>query len=154
MEEPTARRPKVGVVDVGRVFQDYNRTSSQQSQLKGLTTAKQQEREQRVSKIRNIRDEMLLMNTQARLERRSEMDEQLRGLSVFDQEVKEMLHGERSEAVRLILSEIEQAVSVYSKELGFDLVLTDRAAIFHTEAIDITDDIIQVLNRRYAEERP
>lgn len=152
-EQPPARPLKIGILDVRRVFEGYGKTASREGQIKQLSEAKRLERERIVSQLRHLRDEMLLMNEEARTERRRQFEEKLKGLADFDRQTERTLRSQQGEAIQSILDEIEQVVALYSKEQGFDLILIDRATIFSADSIDVTDEIIALLNRRYAQNR-
>lgn len=144
-EPPTIQ--KIGLVNLGRVFKEYEVTKGSEQELERISTAKQQEREKKVSQIRDLRDELALLNEQAREERRQTIEERLRELAGFDQSVRESLRERRDEALQKILDEIEKVVTVYAKEKGFDLILSDRAVLYGAEPMDVTNEIIAILNR-------
>lgn len=148
--EEAPRPLKIGVVDLEQVFQEYDRTASKEQEIKGLAESKKSERDRMVSQIQGLRDEMVLLNEEGRQGLREKFEERLKGLSEFDKEAQTKLGQQRNEAFRLILGEIEEVIGLYSKENGFDLVLTERAALFRAQTIDITQDIIRLLDQRYA----
>ncbi len=141
---------KIGIVRLGKVFEDYERTKSSTAQLEALSNSKQAQREKQVAEIRGMRDELALLNDESRVERQKAIEEKLKDLAQFDQEVKNNLVKKRETSLKEILDEIEQTVSQYSKERGFDLILSDRAVLYSIDAIDVTGDIVTVLNTRYA----
>lgn len=139
---------KIGVVNLAKVFKEYEGTKASESDLGRISTTKQQEREKRVAEIRDMRDELALLNEGAREERRQGIEERLRELAGFDESVRESLRDKRDEALGKILDEIERVVAAYAKEKGFELILSDRAVLYGVEPMDITDDIIQILNEQ------
>lgn len=140
---------KIGLVNLGKVFKEYAGTRASESELEKLSTAKQQEREKRVGEIRDMRDELALLNDETREQKRQTIEDRLRDLAGFDQEARESLVGRRNEALENVLGEIEKVVTTHAKEKGYELVLSDRAVLYGTDAMDITDEIIAILNRNY-----
>lgn len=147
--EGPASIQKIGLVDLAKVFKEYEGTKASESELEKLSAAKQQEREKKVNEIRDMRDELALLNDDTREEKRQTIEERLRELAGFDQEVREFLRGKRDEVLEKVLGGIEKVVTAYAKEKGYELVLSDRAVLYGVETMDITDEVIVILNQGY-----
>ncbi len=145
VEVPVLR--KVGIVNLNRVFKEYHGTKSTESQLEQISKQKQAEREKIVNDIRNMRDELALLNDESRNKQREAIDEKLKNLAQFDQQARDQLRGEREQAIDKLLKEIEGIVTHYAKQNGFDLILTERAALFFVDQIDVTSEIVTLLNQ-------
>ena len=146
-EEPGAGAAlKVAWVDLDRVFKEYKGTQKSEGELEGLSKSKQSEREQRVSEIRDLRDELVLLNEESRAKQQQRLEEKFRDLAQFDLETREAIRKGRDEALRGILQDIEAMVQAFAQQRGFDLILTDRAVLYGAKAIDITDEIITLIN--------
>lgn len=153
-ETPPADLRKIGVVNLNRVFKDYEGTQSQESKLEKISGEKQAEREKRVEEIRALRDELALLNDESREKQRQAVEEKLRDLAQFDRQAKEWFRGQREEALQALLKEIEGIVTGYAKQKGYDLILTDRAALYFSEGIDVTEEILSLLNQNYSKKKP
>ena len=147
--EGPASIQKIGLVNLGKVFKEYQGTKSSEAEMEKLSTAKQQEREKKVGEIRDMRDELALLNDETREQKRQTIEQRLRDLAGFDQEARESLRGKRDEVLEKILAEIEKVVTAYAKEKGYELILSDRAVLYGVEAMDITDEVIAILNQNY-----
>lgn len=150
-EVPSVR--KIGLVDLERVFREYKATQTSEGRLEQLSKGKQSEREKMVTEIRDMRDELLLLNEQSRPQKQQAIEERLRGLALFDRETRDSFRSERDTAVQGILEEIESTVAAYAKEKGFDLILIDRAVLYGVESIDVTGDIVAIMNQNYGKKR-
>ena len=140
---------KIALVNLGKIFKEYEGTKSSEADLEKVASVKQQEREKKVGEIRNMRDEMALLNEETREQRRQTIEERLRDLANFDESAKGSLRDKRDEALQKILDEIERVVTAYAKQNGFDLILSDRAVLYGVDAMDITDEIVKILNQQY-----
>ena len=141
-----AATQKIAVIKMDKVFGDYEKTKAADAQLEKLSSAKQSQREQMASEIKNMREELPLLNDQARLERQKAIEEKFKSLTEFDRDAKESLRKERDEAVKGILDEIEAAVASYATDHGITLVITDRAVVYSPQTIDISNEILKILN--------
>ncbi len=139
---------KIAVVDLTRVFKEYKKTQKMETALENLSKAKQSERDKKVSEIKDMKDELALLNDAARDQKRQAFEDQLKGLSEFDQQTKEGLRDQRETSIGTLLKEIEAVVSLYAKDKGFDLVLSDRAILYRSDAVDVSGDVIAVLNQQ------
>ena len=146
-EPPTIQ--KIGVVNLAKVFKEYEGTKTSEVELEKIAGGKQQEREKKVGEIRDMKDELALLNEEAREERRKGIEDRMRDLASFDQSAREALRDKRDTTLEKILDEIEKVVTAYAKEKGFDLILSDRAVLFGVDPMDITNDIIKILNQEY-----
>ena len=147
---PPVRR--IAVVNLDEVFKEYERTKASDTKLGAASNSKQVEREHLVSEIKSLRDELVLLNEESRAERQQTIEQKLRELRSFDEQVKESLRKQRDESVKEILKDIEATVTSYAKEHDFDLVLNERAVLYEVEAVDITKDVLEILNGRYAKQ--
>ena len=48
-----------------------------------------------------------------------------------------------------ILKNIEEAVKQYSESQGYTLVFNDRVLVYQSKSLDITDKIIEIVNKGY-----
>jgi len=150
--DQTASASRIGVVNVDLVFREYDRTKSSEAKLEELSNAKQTEREKRVSEIRGMKEELLLLNQESRSERQQAIDEKMKDLAEFDRDTKDKLFKQREDLFKEILDEIEAVVTAYAKDKGFDLILSERAMLYRMDAMDLTDEVLKTLNDRYRQE--
>lgn len=143
-----AAESKIAYVDLGRAFDDYEKTKRLDQELETQSSAKQQERERLVAEIRAMRDELELLTEKGRQDRQGAIDEKVQHLQEFDRTAREGLKRRRDEMVKDILGEIERVVQTYAQSNGYDLVLTDRAVLYADKSSDITDQILGALNGR------
>ena len=146
--DPVSSGGKIGVVSVDRVFKEYKATQSKEAELQKLSESKQAEREKKVTEIRNLRDELALLNEENREKQKLTIEQKLQALAAFDQQAKAALGDQRDEAISGLLKEIEEVVNSMAKEKGVDLILSDRAVLYRTDTYDLTNEVISVLNGR------
>ena len=145
---------KVGVVSLNRLMGNYQGAKSSVDKLRQIGEGKQQERERIVSEIKKMRQGLELLNEEARSKRQQQMEEKMKELAQFDREARTLLLKEQEQERDVVFREIEAVVSAFAKEKGFDLVLNDQAVLYGTEGLDITDQVLGILNERYAKKRP
>lgn len=141
-----AAETKIAFVDLGRAFDDYEKTKQLDHQLEEQSTAKQSERESLVTEIRKMKDELELLTDKGREDRQATIEGKIQRLQEFDRTAREGLKRQRDEMVKGILKEIEHVVQAYAQSHGYDLVLNDRAVLYAGKSSDITDQVLEALN--------
>ena len=140
---------RVGYVDLSRVFDEYNKTKDLDKQLENESEDKQNQRENKVSEIRRLKDELELLSEKAREKKQAVIDEKIIELQDFDRDSQTELKRERDAMVRDILQEIDKVVEEYGESEKYSLIFNDRVLLYGYKEADLTNDIIRTLNERY-----
>lgn len=140
---------KIGYVDLSRAFDEYQKTKDFDRALEKTGDIKQEQREKLVKGIRKMRDERELMNERARKKKEGDIESRIRSLQEFDQDAKMELTKERDDMVRDILKEMNGVIQEYGKGHGYSIIVNDRILLYGDEALDLTGEIIKILNGRY-----
>ncbi len=140
---------KIGFVDLSRSFDEYKKTKDFDKALEKKGDTKQEQREKLVKDIRKMRDELELMNEKARESKEKDIESSIRSLQEFDQDAKTGLTKERDDMVRDILREMNDTIKEYGEKNGYSIILNDRVLLYGKKTIDLTDEIIKILNDSY-----
>lgn len=140
---------KIGYVDLSRAFDEYQKTKDFDKALEKTGDIKQEQREKLVKEIRKMRDELELMNERARKKKEGDIESRIRSLQEFDQDAKMELTKERDDMVRDILKEMNGVIQEYGKGHAYSIIMNDRILLYGDEALDLTGEIIKILNERY-----
>ncbi|MBI3087412.1 MAG: OmpH family outer membrane protein [Candidatus Omnitrophica bacterium] len=141
---------KVGYVDLAKVFDSYRRTGESDQVLQQKSKQKQAELEGRVEELKKLRQSLELLNDQAREAKAREIEEKSDELKRLKSRSERELLGERNEMAKTILQEIGQTVAEYAKTNSFSVVLNQQMLLYGEEAYDVTDEVLKLLNDRYA----
>ncbi len=148
-----AQEIKIGYINLGDTFDSYEKTKKYDASLEGKRDTKEEEREKLVDTIRDLKEEMALLSEQGKEEKQRVIDEKIKVLQEFDESTRETLREERDEMVREIFQEIDNVIQDYGKENGYTAILNDRVLLYGDETIDITDDIIEILNAGFKKDK-
>jgi len=144
-----ADSPKIGYLDVAKVFDEYKKTKEQDASLETQAKAKQAERDKLVSEITRLRDELELLSEKGKQDKQAVIDEKVKKLQEFDTVTRNDLRKKRDDMVADILKEIDAVVQDYGKKQGFDIILNDKVIVYKKETLDVTADILKALNGQY-----
>lgn len=140
---------KIGYIDLSRSFDEYQKTKDFDKRLEKKGDIKQGEREKLVQDIRKMREELELMNKDARDKKDADIEARVKSLQEFDQEAKTDLIKERDNMVKDILEEMNGVIKAYGEKQGYSIIVNDRVLLYGDKAMDLTDEIIKILNEGY-----
>ena len=144
---------KIGYVDLGRVFDEYEMTKSLDKQLESKGTVKQADRDKMVADIKKMRDEAELLSAKAKDDKQVVIDDKLKVLQEFDRTTRDALRKERDDMVKGILKQIEVVIQDFGKAQGYGYIFNDRVLVYKGEGNDLTAQVIKVLNDNYAKKK-
>jgi Skp family chaperone for outer membrane proteins len=140
---------KVAYVDVGEVFDNYQKTKDQDLVLKTAGEAKEKERNDMMAKIRSMEDEIALLAADARAAKQEQLIEKKRQLEDFDRTIRQQLAEQRDKVVREIFQEIDVIVQDLSAKGGYDMVFNKRVLLAQKKSFDITAQVSAELAKKY-----
>ncbi|OGX14179.1 MAG: hypothetical protein A2351_04850 [Omnitrophica bacterium RIFOXYB12_FULL_50_7] len=140
---------KVAYVDVGEVFDNYQKTKDQDLVLKTAGEAKEKERNDMMAKIRSMEDELALLAADARATKQEQLIEKKRQLEDFDRTVRQQLAEQRDKVVREIFQEIDVIVQGLSAKGGYDMIFNKRVLLAQKKSFDITAQVSAELAKKY-----
>jgi outer membrane protein len=143
---------KIGVFDAQRVFEQTAAGAKINAELTALQKKKQQELEQREQTLQQMQQEVL--SSAASLSQ-----EKLKQKRLEIERMANELEAQRKSSMRELQVEFEEAqarweerirgiVRDYGDREGFTLILPIGAVVFHADTIDITDELIEIVDAR------
>lgn len=141
---------KIGIMDLSKVFDNYQRTKEYDTVLEGKTKDYEKVRNEKIDKIKELQNKMALLKENEKEKVNKDLDQLKNDLMAFDQSQQTDLRKQRDEKIREILLEIEKVTSDYAKKEKFDIILNDRVLVYGTDGLDISSQILEILNNNYA----
>ena len=138
---------KIGFADKMKILFEYGKTKELNAELEKEGQAARAEIEKRSEEIKKLRDEMELLSESARNEKRSMLEQKVRGLDDYRREKMQEIGRKQDEGIRKISDEIAAVCSKYGKSKGYDTIIDLRATLYAPSDQDITADILKELNK-------
>lgn len=145
-QEADKQEQKIGYINLGKTFDEYEKTQQYEKSLGEKSDKKEKEREKLVDDIKKLKDEMILLSEKGKVDKQEIVDDKIKELQDFDKETRDELKSERDDIVRNILREIDGVIQDFGKQNAFSVILNDRILVYGNKAIDITEKIIGILN--------
>jgi len=137
---------KFAYVDLSRSFSEYTKTKGYDKTLSDKEKVYTDERDKKVADLKAFQDKLSLLNDKEREAKGAELQTKVKEFQDFDRTKQADLRKEQDGKMKEILKDIEEAVKKYSEKEGYTLVFNDRVLVYQTKSMDITDQIIAILN--------
>ncbi len=144
---------RLGYVDLSRLFDEYYKTKDYDKVLEAEHSVIEKERNAKIDKIRDAQGKLGALAEAKKKELEKDIETWKNEIMQFDQEKTEDLTKKRNEKIREILLEIEKIVSDYAGKENYSMILNDRVLIFGNKTLDITENILKILNGNNAQKK-
>ncbi len=146
---PVHAADKFAYVDLSKIFAEYNKTKDYDKVLEGKEGVYETERNKKVDEVKQLQEKIELLSEKEKETKTKDLQEKFKSLQEFDRQKQTDLRKEQDEKMREILKDIEEAVRKQAEKDGFTLVFNNRVLVYETKSMDISDKIIEILNKDY-----
>lgn len=145
-----AQSIKIGVVSIREVANKMPQRQALTEQLKKEFASRNDELQKMANEIKEKqaaleRDQATMTESQVTQKRR-ELEQEIANFKLKEKAFKEDYKRRGNEEFRKLQARIQQAIEVVAKRDGYDLVLVRDQIPYSTQKVDITDDVLKVLN--------
>lgn len=140
---------KVGSVDVGKLFDEYQKTKEYDKNLETKASAYEKDRDTKVSEVKKLQEGLDILADKEKEKKQKELEEKVKSVREFALSKESDLKKERDDRLKEVLKDIEDAVKQYAQKEGFTMVFNDRVFMYKTSASDITDKVLEILQANY-----
>ncbi len=141
--------PKMAYVDLTRIFDEYSKTKEYDASLQTKSEGYEKERNSKLEKIKDAQGKLSVMKEEEKKKHQAQIDKDKADLLEYDRQRQMDLRKERDEKIREILGEIEKVVKEFAQQEKFALILNDKVLIYGDQTMDVTSQIIKILNDKY-----
>lgn len=142
----SAEGMKIGVIDFEKVFNSFVKTKEENQKLQGLKEVKEKEAQTLIDEINKLKSEAEILSDDAKRKVEKEIRDKLRDLRDFTEDSKKELLEERNIIFQKITEDIRKIIAAKGKKEGFSMIIDDKALFYTADALDLTEDIIKVIN--------
>lgn len=137
---------KFGYIDLSRTFSEYNKTKGYDKTLSDKEKVYTDERDKKVAELKAFQDKVSLLNDKEREAKSTELQAKVKEFQDYDRTKQADLRKDQDERMKEILKDIEEAVKKYAEKEGYTLVFNDRVLVYQTKSMEITSQIVAILN--------
>lgn len=139
---------KFAYIDLSRTFSEYNKTKDYDKKLTEKENVFVAERDKKVNEFNALRDKFALLSDKDKEAKKGELESKAKSLKDFLTQKEEELRKDQEEKMKEILKDIQDAVKSHAEKAGITMVFNDRVLVYQTKTMDITDSIIEILNKK------
>jgi len=140
---------KLAYVDLSRIFSEYAKTKDYDKLLGDKENAYNTERDKKINDVKQLQDKMNLLSDKEKEAKKPDVEAKVKALQDFDREKQTDLRKEQDERMKELLKDIEEAVRQYAQKEGYTLVFNDRVLVYQAKTLDISDKVIDIINKGY-----
>lgn len=139
---------KFGSVDVGKLFDEYEKTKEYSKSLEDKASSYEKERDVKLSEIKQMQDKLSLLSDSEKEKKQKEIDDLIKNARDFAMNKETDLKKEGDDRLKEIAKDIEEAVSEYAKKEGYTMVFNERVFVYSNKANDITSKVLESLQAK------
>lgn len=141
---------KIGYVNIQRVVQESEEAQEARGQLEKEAKERQaelKEKRERVNELQKKLDEQgSLMSEEQKKETQRKLEETMREFRRLQQKAQQDLDTQKNQVLQDIYDDVSQIVSRIGEEEDYDLILTGSSAIYVSDPINLTEQVVTELN--------
>lgn len=162
---------KIGLVDLSKAFESYNKRKHFDKQLKELERHYEKSLHEKKSALEELGEEIefLDMGTESRLKKEETFHEKKIDLEVFAKFAEQNLLNKYKVYFEDIYLDVTKETAKFGKKNGYDLIIKNeepelrshdisdlqfkigiKAVLYYSDAVDITPSIIKNINEQFA----
>lgn len=139
---------KFAYIDLSRSFSEYYKTKDYDKKLTEKEDSYIAEKDKKLGEFNALKDKIALLSEKEQASKKAELAAKAKSLKEFVTSKEEVLRKEQEEKMKEILKDIQDAVKEYSQKSGITMVFNDRVLVFQIKSMDITSDVIAILNKK------
>ncbi|MBU1124634.1 MAG: OmpH family outer membrane protein [Candidatus Omnitrophica bacterium] len=140
---------KFAYVDLSRIFSEYGKTKDYDKDLESKEKVYTGAREKKVNEVKDLQNKLNLLNEKEKESKKGDIEAKVKALQDFDRDNTRDLRKEQDEKMKELLKDIEETIKKYAEKEGYTMVFNDRVLVYQTKNYDITDKIVEILNKDY-----
>ena len=140
---------KFACIDLEQVFNEYQKTKDEEAKLTKIGEEKQKDIDSKLKEIDRLKEKMDLLSDKEKEKIKVELNQKMEELRQFDRQVRTDLMRQRNEIIERILQEINKVIEDYGKSKKYTIMFNSRALLYKNKDLDITQELIKYLNKKY-----
>jgi outer membrane protein len=140
---------KIGYVDIFKVFNEYEKTKDYDKMLEEKKEKEEKKLDKKKEEIEKLQDKLALLKKEEQDKQRVAIAQAVKEYRQLEREILTDLKKERDEKMKEIIDDINKVIKEYAKKEGFDLIINENAILYGEEVMDITSEILRIVNQRY-----
>lgn len=143
---------KIGVVDVERVYNEYEKAKSAREEIQKERTEKQIELSKKQAELKRLVDEYNQKKSKLKEDEMKSYEKKINDLTTeintFVRLTNQQLIEENRKKTQALLNDIAKVIQDYASKNGYDLIVDKKSLPYFSNSFDISEEIIKILNQK------
>ena len=140
---------KFGYINLSRIFSEYPKTKDYDKLLTDKETAYTADVDKKAAEIKQFGDKFNLLSDKEKQAKKGELESKIKGFKDYKRQKEADLRKDLTDKKGEIIKDIETVIKQYSEKEGFTLVFNEVGAVYNAKSTDITDKVLEILNKGY-----
>ena len=140
---------KTGSVDVGELFDEYEKTKEYSKGLEQKAGSYEKERDVKISEIKQLQDKLNLLTEAEKEKQQKDLEDKVKAARDFTLTRETDLKKEGDDRLKEVAKDIEEATAQFAKKEGYTMIFNDRVFAYTNKANDVTDKVLEMLQANY-----
>ena len=145
-----AKDLKIAYVELGGIFNNYNKTKDYDTKLQKESQDAQKQMEAMLKKFHDDEGKLALLKEDEKQKLQTSIDKQKMDLMEFQKQKRAELGKTFEDKRKEILLEIEKVASDVAKKEGYTFIFNETVIIYAEPGTNITEQVLKVLNDSYS----
>lgn len=140
---------KIGSVDVGKLFDEYEKTKEYSKSLEQKASSYEKERDVKISELKQLQDKLNLLSEAEKEKQQKDLEDKVKAARDFTLTKETDLKKEGDDRLKEVAKDIEEATAQLAKKDGYTMIFNDRVFAYSNKANDVTDKVLEILQANY-----
>lgn len=142
---------KIGVVNVEKIYADYEKAKSVRDEIQSKRKEKQDELSKKQSELKKLKEEYDQKKGKLKGEEKEKYEKKINDLTAeintFVNLTNRQLIDENRKKTQELLNDIAKVIQDYASKNGYDLIIDKKSLPYFNPSFDISEEIIKILNQ-------
>jgi Skp family chaperone for outer membrane proteins len=138
---------KFASVDLIRVASEYNKFKDLNKALDDKAKLYETDIDKKINDFKGLQDKIGLLSDKEKDAKKSELEDKYKALEDFKNEKENELRKKDFENRKEVAEDIRNVIKTFAEKEGYTFVFDDRMLAFQPKGVDITEKIIDTLNK-------
>ena len=141
---------KFGYVSIDKIGDSYVKAKEYMKNLEDKEATYTADIDKKRNEVKQFQDKMDMLSDKEKEAKKSEFETKIKGLQDFARQKQADLRKEQIDKTIELSKDIKETIIKYAEKEGFTLVFDAAALAYQPKGMDITDRIIDILNKDYS----
>jgi len=142
-----AASEKMAFIDARRALYSYEKTKKFETEMNSITQGWQKEREIKVNDVKKLRDEVALLNGDAKAKKQLALEGKIADLNEADRAKRQEVLAKQNNMFRELTQDVNKVVEGIGKKGGYSFIFDSRSIVYKKDGLDLTEQVIEQLNK-------